>query len=196
MHDLPGVAGPSPVQSEAAPSARPAEQRADGDAVPEGVRLQLAPAQVRLGRIEGWIVTAVLSVAILATLVVGWALDWFPAWLDVTLAGTWVALTGFLAWLSERWPHWEYRRTAYRLGPLGIDIWKGVVWRSVVSVPRSRVQHTDVMQGPLQRRFGLATLSIHTAGTEQAQVDLEGLEHGTALCLRDDLIRGGEADGV
>ena len=56
-------------------------------------------------------------------------------------------------------------------------------------MPRSRVQHTDVEQGPLQRKYGVATLIVHTAGMEEAKVRLEGLTRGTALRIRDYLIQ-------
>ena len=71
---------------------------------------------------------------------------------------------------------------------------EGVVWRSVVTVPRSRVQHTDVAQGPLQRVFGIATLIVYTAGTEHAFVSLRGLAPETANAIRDFLIDAG-SDG-
>jgi membrane protein YdbS with pleckstrin-like domain len=58
------------------------------------------------------------------------------------------------------------------------------------------VQHTDVSQGPLQRRYGLATLTVHTAGTENAQVQLPGLPHDVALSIRDHLLPGNTADAV
>ena len=77
-----------------------------------------------------------------------------------------------------------------------MSIRRGVVWRSEISVPRSRVQHTDVSQGPLQRRFGLATLILHTAGTHHASVSLAGLPHAAALAIRDYLIEGGAGDVV
>ncbi len=63
-------------------------------------------------------------------------------------------------------------------------------------MPRSRVQHTDVSQGPLERRFDLATLVLHTAGTQHAAVSLGGLSHKAALAIRDYLIEGGAGDAV
>ena len=56
------------------------------------------------------------------------------------------------------------------------------------NVPRSRIQHTDVSQGPVQRRYGIATLRVHTAGTENASVELGGLEHGVARLVREFLL--------
>jgi membrane protein YdbS with pleckstrin-like domain len=58
------------------------------------------------------------------------------------------------------------------------------------------VHHTDVSRGPLERGIGLATLIIHTAGTEAASVTLGGLPGDAALEIRDHLIEGGRDDAV
>lgn len=88
-----------------------------------------------------------------------------------------------------------HARTAWRLTAELLEIRRGVWWRSVVTVPLSRVQHTDVNQGPLQRRFGLATLVVHTAGTQYATVSLEGLGKEVADSVRDEMLlrRGDDA---
>jgi membrane protein YdbS with pleckstrin-like domain len=70
--------------------------------------------------------------------------------------------------LTWRWPALEHRHTGYRVDQDGIEIRKGVFWRSVANVPRSRIQHTDVSQGPLERNFELSTLHVYTAGTEHS----------------------------
>ena len=71
-----------------------------------------------------------------------------------------------------------------------------MIWRSVVSVPQTRVQHTDVSQGPLERALGLATLIIHTAGTQNASVSLGGLRREDAQRIRDYLVDVDERDAV
>jgi membrane protein YdbS with pleckstrin-like domain len=63
-------------------------------------------------------------------------------------------------------------------------------------VPRSRVQHTDVSQGPLERRYGLGTLVIYTAGTSHSRVNLEGLDHEVARRIRAHLLPKDEGDAV
>ena len=88
-----------------------------------------------------------------------------PTWLRLSLIGVWSALVLLLVALTRRYPAWEYRRTRYRVTSKGIEIRKGVIWRQIINVPRNRVQHTDVTQGPLLRHYGLASLVIHTAGT-------------------------------
>lgn len=108
-------------------------------------------------------------------------------WLVLALLGLWQAI---------RWPARVYEHTFYRVDDQGIEIRKGVYWRVVINVPRSRVQHIDVSQGPIERRYGLGTLVIYTAGTEHAKVELQGLEHGRALEIRANLLPSGAGDAV
>jgi len=65
-----------------------------------------------------------------------------------------------------------------------------------VAVPAARVQHVDVSQGPFERMFQLGKLVIHTAGTENASIEVPNLEHATALRLRDELIKQKEMVGA
>lgn len=118
------------------------------------------------------------------------ALDSPLRWL-IPLA--WLASAALLAVRALWWPAVRHRHTAWRLDEREIRIRRGVLWRSVTSVPRNRVQHTDVSQGPLERAFDLATLVVYTAGTEHSSVSLGGLKHETALEVRDHLIQSGES---
>ncbi len=96
-----------------------------------------------------------------------------------------LALVGLAAWFH---PPLELRHSSWRLSPFGLEIRRGVWFRHSLSVPRARVQHTDVERGPLERRFDLATLVVHTAGHQNSEIRLEGLEHATALAIRDYLL--------
>ena len=96
-----------------------------------------------------------------------------------------------LMWLwamALYWPRVDHRYTSWRLVELGLDIRKGVFWQHRISVPRARVQHVDVSQGPLQRNFGLAELTIYTAGTQNSSVKINGLAHPVATEVRNELI--------
>ena len=151
----------------------------------------LDPRYIPLQREIGRIVTAALSLALL----VGSFILLTPRrW--IWCLALWIAGTIALAWLSHWWPAVEYRYTAYRVDEAGIEIRVGVYWQRVMNVPRSRVQHTDVVQGPLERRHGLGRLVIYTAGTEHSRVDLPGLEHHTALGIRDHLLPRAASDAV
>ena len=101
-------------------------------------------------------------------------------------------MVGGLAGVSLVWPPLAWKRASFRLDSDGLELRRGVWWRHVVRVPRSRVQHTDVTQGPIERSFGLSTLVVHTAGTSNASVQVEGLAAATAGEIRDFLISGDE----
>ena len=96
----------------------------------------------------------------------------------------------FGAWLGRK--HW--RHTHWRLDDNGFTLRRGRMWRSETRVPQSRVQHLDLKRGPLERRYGLSTLVIHTAGSRHSAVTVTGLGEADAERLRDRLAR--QDDGV
>jgi membrane protein YdbS with pleckstrin-like domain len=169
------------------------EPAAEPPPIADGVLRQLDPNTILVERTGGWIVTAVITVLLLIQLVV--SLFGGPWRIAIGLAAT-VAGVGLMSWLSHRWPEISYRHTFYRVDPNGIEIRRGVVWRRTISVPKSRVQHTDVSQGPLERTYALGTLVIYTAGTDHAKVELSGLSHARAMRIRDHLLPSGGDDAV
>jgi membrane protein YdbS with pleckstrin-like domain len=64
-----------------------------------------------------------------------------------------------------------------------------VLWRKAVLIPLQRVQHVSISQGPLQKRFGLATLKVYTAGGLDAEASLADIEHQLAQALSEQLSR-------
>ena len=62
---------------------------------------------------------------------------------------------------------------------------RGLLFRSDTLVPFGRVQNIDVDQGPLERYYGLATLTLHTAGSHNASVHLPGLLNEDAAAMRE-----------
>jgi membrane protein YdbS with pleckstrin-like domain len=115
-------------------------------------------------------------------------------WRLVAVAAVGGLVVGGLLWLlGRRFAHAVYRHTSYVVSRRGLEIRRGVWWQHVISVPRSRIQHADVSQGPLQRAFELATLVLYTAGAQHAKIELEGLAFSTAVALRHDLLRGDSA---
>ena len=162
----------------------------DPDSVADGLDHQLDPRVIPLQRIGGGIFTAMLATgSFIAVIVAGDGLLWLRL-------AVWLALVTVAAVFFYRWPPRAYQHTSYRVDDQGVEIRKGVYWRVVINVPRSRVQHIDVSQGPIERRYGLGTRVIYTAGTDHAKVQLEGLEHGRALRIREHLLPSESGDAV
>jgi len=165
--------------------------------IADGENHALDPRFIPFQRMVGLIFVSILAVvSIFGLAILLLTADHIPGWLRGLLPLLWLALIVVLAWHAHHWPAVDYRHTSYRVDNQAMEIRKGVFWRVVINVPRSRVQHTDVSQGPLERRYSLGTLVIYTAGTEHAKVDLAGLEHGVAMRIREHLLPGGSADAV
>jgi membrane protein YdbS with pleckstrin-like domain len=71
----------------------------------------------------------------------------------------------------------------------------GVMWRRLVVVPYGRMQLVDVTAGPVERKFGISTLRLHTAsaGTDAR---IHGLTSAEANRLRDRLAALGESQSA
>ena len=162
----------------------------DLELVADGVDHSLDPRVIPLQRIGGAIFTAVIAAGSLVALTIA---DDGSIWLRLAV---WLTLVVAAAVFFYRWPPRAYRYTSYRVDGQGIEIGRGVYWHVVINVPRSRVQHIDVSQGPIERRYGLGTLVIYTAGSDHAKVELEGLAHSRALRIREHLLPSESGDAV
>ena len=156
---------------------------------------QIDPRQITVNRISGLIFAAIVTLGVIIGLIVfllinGLGLVWG------ILAGLGFTVSIFLLWMAIVWPVWEFRRTGWRLDETGLEIHRGVFWRHQISVPFARVQHADVSQGPLQRQFELGKLTVHTAGTQNAAVELDGIAHRLAIELRDEIVKQRESTDV
>ena len=89
--------------------------------------------------------------------------------------------------LIIRVPSTRYNARGYQISADRLRVVRGLLFRSDTVVPFGRVQHIDVHQGPLDRFFGIATLTLHTAGNHNASVSLPGLGEPLAREMREDI---------
>ena len=85
-------------------------------------------------------------------------------------------------------PARTYRRLRYRLTDRLLQVLRGWLFHTDTVVPLVRIQHLDVVRGPLDKMFGTASLVVHTAGTHNSIVTVPGLAPDRAAEMRD-LIR-------
>jgi membrane protein YdbS with pleckstrin-like domain len=82
-------------------------------------------------------------------------------------------------------PNRIYRRLRYRLSEQLLQVVRGWLFHTDTVVPLVRVQHLDVVRGPLDKMFGTASLVVHTAGTHNSIVTVPGLAPDRAAAMRD-----------
>jgi uncharacterized protein len=134
----------------------------------------------------------------LTTLLVAPILFSVPAVLVGVLTGLWwisailwgiaaVIVLVRLSLIERTWRSWGYVEREDDL-----YITHGVLFRSLVAVPYGRMQLVEVASGPLERSFGLATVSLKTASPE-TNATIPGLPPEEAARLRDRLTELGEA---
>lgn len=98
--------------------------------------------------------------------------------------------------LSYLWAKAAYRAIGYRIDDELIVARSGVLMRRTWLVPVAKAQSAVVRSNPFQRRLGLATLSIDTAGPGSKEVVIIDLERATADALAVDLSHRSAAFGL
>lgn len=154
----------------------------------DGVRRAMDRGWLQCEGVRGWIVTALVGGGTFVAMAFLVALAPMAWWGKALVIAGWGTLTASLVWSIVGYHPRAFRAMSWTPHPDRLEFREGVWWRRVITIPRTRVQHTDVTQGPLQRRCGIATLVVHTAGTAYAKVDIPGLAQADAEHLRDWLL--------
>ncbi len=145
-----------------APPLRPPEHRVD----PRAPRWWTVGALGTVG--------AAVAVEAVALALVG------SGWLVGLLVATVVVGTGYVV-VMPRWRYRVHRWEADERAVYTLDGWLWLRWRVA---PISRIQTIDTARSPLQRLFGLASVTVTTASSAGA-VRIEGLdEHAAAELAR------------
>lgn len=139
-------------------------------------------ALLRLRRLV--LLCSLLPVTVAAAVLPGFLAG--PGWAASALLPAAVTVWGHGA-LARNWRSWQYAERADDL-----LVAHGVLWRELTLVPYGRMQLVEVTSGPLERRYGLARLQLHTAAAT-TDATVPGLTPGEAERLRDRLTELGEA---
>jgi membrane protein YdbS with pleckstrin-like domain len=110
------------------------------------------------------------------------------AWLAVMVLLLGLAVSSWIWWLIGR----QVAAMGYALRNDDLVVVSGIMFRRLVVVPYGRMQLVDVTSGPLDRRFGLASVQLHTAAAT-TDASVPGLPQVDAADLRDRLAALGES---
>ena len=100
-----------------------------------------------------------------------------------------IALAGFLI---DRWAQRRVSAWAYCEREDDLLVRRGVLVSRLSVIPYGRMQFIDVVAGPIERAFNLATVRMHTAAAS-SDARIPGLAQTEAARLRDHLAQLGEA---
>ena len=78
----------------------------------------------------------------------------------------------------------SYKYSGYALRERDVLFRNGWLKRKTRVVMLNRVQHVSVQSGPLERRFGLSSVSIFTAGSSEADFTINGITEETAQRIK------------
>jgi len=149
---------------------------AEASGQPQLQRVEPAYKNVLRARLAvQWLVLTVLAIILDQTLLWGGSFAGLPS-VAVPSLGLLSILIG---------PERVYRRLGYALTGRLLQVVRGWLFHTDTVVPLVRVQHLDVVRGPLEKMFGTATLVVHTAGTHNSIVTLPGLAPDRAAEIRD-----------
>lgn len=128
-------------------------------------------------RISGTIQTAIGWVVAGVVILLTYLFEW-PVWIPAAIITLGVADTYLAIWLL---PGLKWRRWRYEVREEEIELQHGSIFRTRTLIPIVRVQHVDTVQGPLLRKYKLASVVVHTAATAH---EIPALEEEEAEELR------------
>lgn len=133
--------------------------------------------------IKAWKITSAIFIGVLWLLTIAWFIVTlvfsFPYWYVAIAVVVCLLFTYVFVFLL---PKLRWRRWRYEVFDQEIYIQHGILIVSRTLVPMIRVQHVDTKQGPILRKFQLASVTISTAATTH---EIPALLETDASDLRD-----------
>jgi membrane protein YdbS with pleckstrin-like domain len=103
-----------------------------------------------------------------------------PIWISL-IGGGWMFITLFYFFLQTK----SFVRKAYSLREKDLIYRSGWIVQKIRTCPFNRIQHSSVNTGFFERKYGLATLILYTAGTDDADLQIPGLKESDAYAMKE-----------
>ena len=71
--------------------------------------------------------------------------------------------------------YFGFYKKGYALREHDVSYKRGLIFHSTTVVPLNRIQHSELVRGPLDRLFGLSSVKIYTAGGSMSDITIPGL---------------------
>lgn len=152
------------------------------EGLPHIAEVELQPLEKKYLRVQGIVyVMSLVLVAAALTLLFYFVDDLHEYYLALPTAIAFIVLT-IAGWVSIRL---SFIYSGFALREKDLLYRSGWFNRKTRVVPLNRVQHVSVQSGPIERKYGLASVSIFTAGAGQADFTIHGITNDTALQIKE-----------
>ncbi|GAB2602745.1 membrane protein [Paractinoplanes abujensis] len=142
-----------------------------------GTRLRPPRNPVDRRAVGWWATNLILLFAAPVVVLLGLGLLITPARFWLLTPAVVIALAGLVAAVAL--PRWWFRVHRWEVTDVAVYTRTGWFWQEWRVAPLSRIQTVDTRRGPVEQRFGLATVVVTTASAKGA-VTLPGLAHERA----------------
>ncbi|MBD1382154.1 PH domain-containing protein [Metabacillus arenae] len=122
---------------------------------------QISPKALTVWKLSSSVFHGISLLVVIGIYILKYFFDW-PYWIPVSVTIVW-AISAILSIFII--PKLRHRIWRYEVFEHEIDLQFGVFVVKRVLVPMVRVQHVDTQQGPLLKKYKLATVTISTAAT-------------------------------
>ncbi|AVQ33494.1 hypothetical protein C7J88_04650 [Staphylococcus muscae] len=142
---------------------------------------KMAPEARKVMRIASMIITAAILILAIASFVSSYFISSFESqlkWVALLLVIIAVLYAVVFVWLK---PLYTYHVFRYHFSEQGIVVREGFIFVQQTQVPLFRIQNIDMDEGFIMRKYGLATLTISTAG---GNVEISLIEKEQALKIK------------
>lgn len=151
------------------------------ETLPKAADIQLKPIEKDYLKVLyiSWSIMYVIILAVVITIIL--LIDdtdhyiWLPLSIGIlilAIAATFIIGTG------------SFKRKAYAVREKDILFRTGWIIQKLHIIPFNRVQHCVVQSGPVGRKYGLATVSIYTAASNEQDISIRGLKTEEAESLK------------
>ena len=147
---------------------------------------RLRPPRHRVDRraVWWWTSQSLITTVLLTVVPVVPAIIWEPSRTWLLLAAALIGGAGLL--ITVVMPQWRYRVHRWEVTDTAVYTSSGWLWQEWRVAPMSRVQTVDTARGPLQRAFGLSSVTVTTASAA-GPIEIAGLDHALATQVADQL---------
>ena len=143
-------------------------------------RHSLSPHAVNYWRMEELLSNVVAFIVLALLFYLDWYFDWYN-WIVWVLLGLTIFFLIGLVW-SVLGPPLTYKSWRYDLDEEFLHLQFGIWSRTEQLVPMTKIQAVSLTQGPLMRKYKLASLSVETMGSSHT---IPALPKETAVQLRE-----------